>query len=57
MHYAFILAGLATLVAAAPLKMADDGKYVSYKPYASYVPYSSAVDEMAKKMQNGKPTR
>jgi hypothetical protein len=48
MRYALALAGLATMVMAAPMEMAKYQAY--YDPYASYVPYSPAAEAAAAKM-------
>jgi len=56
MRYALAFAGLATMAAAAPMKMAEDSDYTMYSgytPYSSYEPYKAAVEKMAEKMQMG----
>lgn len=59
MRYALVIASLAAMAAAAPMKMsseqmADDNWYISYTPYANYDPYPKAVEDLAAKMQAGK---
>jgi hypothetical protein len=48
MRSALALAGLATMVMAAPLEMTNYQAY--YGPYATYTPYSPAAEGAAAKM-------
>jgi hypothetical protein len=57
MHLGLVLAGLAAIVAAAPIKKAGDTSMAGYEPYADYkvyytiyTPYSAATEEEAAKV-------
>jgi hypothetical protein len=50
MRYSLVLAGLAAMTTAAPMKHND---MADYTPYKKYTPYSAAVQAAAAKMETG----